>query len=567
MHRACGADDHGKEVEYVFLVSSTDGPPGRISRRGSVRLGSQTTQGNFCMSSLMARSATLFMLLLIVGLDDTTQRVWAQEEEALDDMAMAKACRRANDPQCARACLNAVKGYVGSDQCRAAYNAMKARQPEPAIGQTVNEHPVLERERWLLEREPETRAQLEEERRRIKPGLVYKTSSFWEKKLLGDDSSGFMAQSDKRTVLLKVIKDTFDGTFYTKESKSWDFPLLYRGFARSYGEGCFNYLQDPIEVTEKLITRKRFGPDEVDEGKPYPMEGSFYEKFDAYTAVESAYAMNAMSALAASGASVGEMLGPLYVHKDTMDAIVANIPCTSATMRQLRMNVWLRAHDQPSLQDAGEAIPGAAEESEIHILEAKIAEFESMMAAVRNAANRTESYSIIDPPARIGGEQGIEIAYFYNYYAKSNWTFESHLRNWLQQKDAGIQFVRIPAASSSDRMSAYGYYAAQNLGQAETIHNAIFDAIYVTRRAPAAYQLMGDLFEKQGVDANAFDEAMRSSSVKESVAKAETLHSRYSITDLPVFLVNGKYEVSTATCRCGPEEMLKIATDLAQRLE
>ena len=180
---------------------------------------------------------------------------------------------------------------------------------------------------------------------------------------------------------------------------------------------------------------------------------------------------------------------------------------------------------------------------------------------------RKASYSIIDPPARIDSLQGIEIAYFYNYYAKSNWTFESHIRKWLKEKDAGIQFVRVPAASSSDRISAYGYYAAQNLGQAETIHDAIFDAIYVTRRAPTVYQLMGELFEKQGVEANAFDEAMRSSSVKESVSKAETLHSRYSVTDLPVFLINGKYEVSTETCRCGPEKMLEIATNLAHQAE
>ena len=517
------------------------------------------------MSRLIACTTSLFMLVVIVGVGDTSQTARAQNEVVLDDTAMAKECSRARDHHCKRVCLNAVRGYIGSDQCRTAYDEMKARRPESAIARAAQEHPVLERERVLLEREPETRAQFEEERGRIKPGLVYKTSSFWEKKLLGDDSSGFIGQGDNRRVLLQVTKDTFDGSFYTKESKRWDFPLLYRGFARSYGEHCSGYLEDPIRVTITLTRTDEHGFKEEDVGRPFLMENAFYQKFDAYRSSMVDYGSRAAMGLA-TGASMDRVWDALTIHSDMMDTIVDCISCTSATMRQLRKNIWLRAHGQPSLQDSGKAIPGAAGESETHILEAKIADFESMMTDLKNAANRKASYSIIDPPIRIDGEQGIEIAYLYNYYAKSNWPFESHVRAWLQQNDAGIRFVRVPAPSP-DAVSAYGYYAAQHLGNAEAIHNAIFEAIYVTKRAPAGDRLMGDLFEKQGVDGDAFGEAMRSSSVKESVTKAEKLHSGYSMTDLPVFLVNGKYEVSTATCRCGPEEMLAIATDVAQKAE
>lgn len=453
------------------------------------------------------------------------------------------------------------------EQCRNAYNAMMARQPKPAVVQAVDAHPFLEKEKFLLEREPETRAQLEEERRRVKPGLVYKTSSFWEKKLTGYDSSGVIRQDSEKGILLQVIKDTFDGVFYTDEASTSDFPILYRGFARAYGRRCSDYLEHPIKITLYRTETDQFGFETKEVAAHYFIEKSFYEKFNAYDSVFAGYLLKTSSRKVLKGASVERTLSSANVHHDTMDTIVSGISCTSATMRQLRRNIWLRAHDQPSLQDSGEAIPGAAKESETHILEKQIADFESTMSDLKRVANRDKSYSIIEPPTRIDGDQGIEIVYLYNYYARSNWPFESHLKTWLQQKDAMVRFVRVPAASSSERLSARAYFAAEELGMAEQIHDDIFEAIHVKRRAPSAYRLMGELFAKHGVDAAAYDAVMRSPGVIEAGNRAEELHSRYSITELPVLLVNGKYEVSTATCRCGPAEMLTIAAGLAKETE
>mgnify|MGYP006899837559 FL=1 len=89
------------------------------------------------MSRLITRTTLLFILVVIVGAGDASQMAWAQNEVVLDDTAMAKECSRARDHHCRRVCLNAVRGYVGSDECRTAYNQMKARQPESAVAQAV----------------------------------------------------------------------------------------------------------------------------------------------------------------------------------------------------------------------------------------------------------------------------------------------------------------------------------------------------------------------------------------------------------------------------------------------
>jgi thiol:disulfide interchange protein DsbA len=442
---------------------------------------------------------------------------------------------------------------------------MKASQPDLA-SDPANEHPVLQRQKSLLEREPEIRAQFEAELKRVKPGLVYKTYAYWTELLTGNDR-GWLPDTDEKKLPLHTIRDTFDGIFFTKGASVSDFPLLYRGFTRAYGRRCRNVLEDPISITITRTETDRYGYEKEEVGKPFIIEKSFYQKFDAYESVEIDYTARTGMRMAMRGASMGSIQESITLHEGTVDKLLSGLSCTSATMRQLRMNLWLRANDRPSLQESGERIPGAEAESQVDVLKSKIDDFETMMADLKSAANRNELYSIIDSPIGIDGEQGIEIAYLYNYYARSNWPFESHIQTWLKQKDAHIRFVRVPAASSSDRISAYGYYAGQNLGMEATIHDAIFEAIYVTRRAPAALTLMRELFEKQEVDASAFDEAIRSSSVKASVAKAEKLHSRYSMTDLPVFLVNGKYEISTATCRCGPEEMLAIVTELARNAD
>jgi thiol:disulfide interchange protein DsbA len=498
------------------------------------------------------------MLLFIVGVGDTSQTAWAQ-----DEMAMGRECAKAHDLQCKRACLEALKKRGDPAECRTAYNEMKARQPETANDQAANEHPVLQIERRLVEREPEIRAEFEAELKRIKPGLVYRTKAYWTERLVGDNGTRLL-QTDSRTSLLETTKDTFDGVFYTKGASTSDFPLLYRGFTRAYGKRCSDSMEDPISITITRTETDQFGFEKEEVAAPFLVEKSFYEKFDAYEPLAIEHATRTGMRMALNGAAMSAIQEAITVHDDTMDTILSRIPCASATMRQLRMNVWLRAHGRPSLQDSGDSVAGSESETEADQLRSQIADFDTRMANAKDASNREVPYSIINPPTRVDGEQGIEIAYLYNYYAKSCWPFESHIKTWLQQKDASIQFVRVPAASTSDRLSAYGYYVAQHMDMAETINNAIFEGIYVNKRAPAAYDLMSELFEKQGVDTSAFDEAMKLSSVKESVAKAEKLHSGYSPIDMPVFVVNGKYRVSTKTCRCGPEEMLAIVTELAK---
>ena len=524
------------------------------------------------MSRLKACAISLLVLCVSLGIGNTSQPAWAQDDVTLDHKAMAKECRRLRDRQCEQVCRQAMRGVTMNDQrwsekCHAAYNEMRARQPKQSKP-AVPEHPVLGLVRIALEREAETRANFRAELDRVKPGFVYKTRAYWIELLTGDDR-GWMLDTDDREVLLYTIRDTFDGIFFTKGASVSDFPLLYRGFTRSYGRRCRDILEDPISITITRTETDQYGYEKKEIGAPFIIEKSFYQKFDAYEPIAIDYTARAGLRGAMSGASMGAIQGRITRHDDTVDRVLAGLSCTSATMRQLRMNFWLRAHDKPSLQESGERIAGAEAESQVDVLKAKIADFDAKMAALRDPASKRQKHSLIDPPTKTDGEQGIEIAYLYDYGHTGNWPFESHIRTWLAEKGDGMNFVRVP---SSPNMYASGFYSAKKFGIEQEIHDAIFEAIHMTRRAPAHYRALRELFEKHGVAAADFDEAMKSSDVKKSVSDAEKiftkhLHSEYSWSDLPIFLVNGKYRVSTATCLCGPEEMLAIVTELAQKAD
>jgi thiol:disulfide interchange protein DsbA len=445
---------------------------------------------------------------------------------------------------------------------------MKARLPKPLTVETVPEHPVLGERKRLLEREPEILAEYEAEFKRVKPGFVYKRYAYWTELLTGEDR-GWLLPTDDRKFLLQTIRDTFDGIFFTEGASTSDFPLLYRGFTRAYGRRCRDILEDPISITITRTETDQYGYQKEEVSAPFVIETSFYQKFDAYEPLAIDYAARTGMRMAMRGSAMGSILEGITRHDDTVDKVLSGLSCTSATMRQLRMNFWLRAYDRPSLQESGERIPGSEAESQVGVLQAQLADFEAKMSALKTPATKNQKYSLIDPPSRAGGESGTEIVYLYNYDSPNSWLFEQHIKTWLKKEGASSRFVRIP---KSPDWYAPVFYTAQKLGIEEEIHNAIFERIHVTKRPPNYGRAIVEMFEQYGVSPNDQYETGTSPGVLELTNRAEQihaehLHSTYSWSDLPKFLVNGKYRVSTATCLCGPEEMLVIVTELAQKAD
>ena len=85
---------------------------------------------------------------------------------------------------------------------------------------------------------------------------------------------------------------------------------------------------------------------------------------------------------------MGAILGGVTRHEDTVDKVLSGLSCSSATMRQLRRNMWLRANGRDSLQATGEHLPGAEAESQVAELQAQVAEFESKMAELKKRRNQ-----------------------------------------------------------------------------------------------------------------------------------------------------------------------------------
>lgn len=205
------------------------------------------------------------------------------------------------------------------------------------------------------------------ESNKFNPNLVYKTKDYWQSKLGKMDRYG--SKREVQQDIINSVKNTFDGVFDAKEPNIYNYRLIYRAYVEAYGGYCRDYLDEPLQITESL--------NEIDENgvvtrdrKPvtFFVENRFYDKYDAYRPVLTDYVRKVGMGIALSGGSIGGIMTAMTVHKETVDKIISNISCDSATMRQLNENMWRSAHGQPSLQASGGAIKGAEKETEAALL-------------------------------------------------------------------------------------------------------------------------------------------------------------------------------------------------------
>ena len=137
------------------------------------------------------------------------------------------------------------------------------------------------------------------------------------------------------------------------------------------------------------------------------------------------------------------------------------------------------------------------------------------------------------------------------------------LKKWQQTKDERIAFTRLPAASKYNRIHAYAYYTAEELGIADLIHDDMYRSIVKEKKSVGSPGSALRLFMKHGINQGTFYETFRSLSVKSKVHRVEELQSRKVLMNVPTLIVNGKYRITPKSCRCSMEEMLDMAVDLA----
>lgn len=177
-----------------------------------------------------------------------------------------------------------------------------------------------------------------------------------------------------------------------------------------------------------------------------------------------------------------------------------------------------------------------------------------------------QHYQEVKPAVATSVEAGkVEVLELFWYGCPHCYAFEPQLAEWVKNKPDYVEFVRVPAVFAHNwEIHARAYYAAQQLGVLEKIHQPLFDAIHKQGRKVFSEEELTQFFVDQGVEAEAFKKAYNSFDVDTKTRHAIALTREYGITGVPALIVNGKYR-SSAQEAGDFTTLLKLVGSLADK--
>ena len=179
------------------------------------------------------------------------------------------------------------------------------------------------------------------------------------------------------------------------------------------------------------------------------------------------------------------------------------------------------------------------------------------------AADYTEGvhYKKVPQPSSSSGEK-IEVVEFFWYGCPHCYSFEPYIQAWKKTKPENVEFVRVSAIFRPDwEIQARAYYALNNMGVIDDVHEKIFKAIIKDKKRLNTKASITDFVEKNGVDKEKFLEQYNSFAVDGMVRKGKKQQKAYAIQGVPSIVVNGKY-LSSGSMSGSYGNLIKIMDDL-----
>lgn len=137
----------------------------------------------------------------------------------------------------------------------------------------------------------------------------------------------------------------------------------------------------------------------------------------------------------------------------------------------------------------------------------------------------------------------IEVVEMFWYGCPHCYDLEPTVQAWLKSKPENVKFTKIPISlGASWESGARAFYAAQELGVLDKLHQPLFEAFHKRRKLNDVDDLAAFAAE-HGVDAEAFRKAYSSFKTETELRRGNQLAERYGVRGVPAVIVNGQYEV------------------------
>lgn len=172
-----------------------------------------------------------------------------------------------------------------------------------------------------------------------------------------------------------------------------------------------------------------------------------------------------------------------------------------------------------------------------------------MMAAAQEMFKEGKHYTEISVVQPVETGDKIEVRELFWYGCPHCFKLEDGLDTWASTMPDDAQFVRMPAIFSSVwEQHAKLYYTLEAMGELDTMHNKVFDAIHVHEQQIIEDDEMIEFAQAEGLDKAEFEDTLSSFTVTSKVSAAKANIGKYEVTGVPAVVVAGKYltDVSSA---------------------
>ncbi|UJP05768.1 MAG: thiol:disulfide interchange protein DsbA/DsbL [Nitrosomonas sp.] len=167
------------------------------------------------------------------------------------------------------------------------------------------------------------------------------------------------------------------------------------------------------------------------------------------------------------------------------------------------------------------------------------------LAVARAEIVAGKHYVVLPKPHATEDSNKIEVLEFFWYGCPHCYSLHPLLKAWLANAPSDVNFRYVPANLRPNwATGAKAFYALEVLGKTEVLHDLIYDAIHRDKVNLHQEEILFEWIGKQGIDRAKFEQAYRSFSVQNQVARDAQLARQYQLNGVPALIIDGKYLTS-----------------------
>jgi thiol:disulfide interchange protein DsbA len=177
-----------------------------------------------------------------------------------------------------------------------------------------------------------------------------------------------------------------------------------------------------------------------------------------------------------------------------------------------------------------------------------------------------KEFTRLQPPGPVSAPAGkVEALEFFGYWCPHCHAFEPSLDAWVRKLPADVVFRRVPVSFGPPHEPFQKlYYALEAMGQLDTMHRKVFNAIHLQKLRLDKDADLQTLAKENNLDFAKLKDTMASFSVATKSNQAKQLASAYKLDGVPTLAVQGRFITSVGQAG-GHERALQVMDALIQR--